>query len=148
MQTTAEADASWAADLFVSDTGELCGFRIIIAGRRSYLRVNGEGHQGPEYRDHPNRSDDPNPDRSSVMTNTKTLMLAAVAALSLGVGTAMAQESAGGYIAGPFEQRELLIKSHHAATAPTVTAEPQYGSSDRAGTTTWPVLQGADGNGG
>jgi hypothetical protein len=81
------------------------------------------------------------------MTNAKTLMLAAVAALSLGVGTAMAQESAGGYIAGPFEQRELLIQSRHAAAAP-VNAEPQYGSSDRTSTTTWPVLQGADGNGG
>jgi hypothetical protein len=82
------------------------------------------------------------------MTNTKSLMLAAVAALSLGVGTAMAQESAGGYIAGPFEQRELLIKSHHTAAAPITNGESQYGSSDRASATTWPVLQGADGNGG
>src|SRR6478736_1550263 len=36
------------------------------------------------------------------MTNTKSLMLAAVAALSLGLGSAMAQESVGGAAAGRF----------------------------------------------
>ena len=41
------------------------------------------------------------------MTNFKSFMLAAVAALSLGVGSAMAQESAGGVNAGSFETRQL-----------------------------------------
>jgi len=94
------------------------------------------------------------------MKTTKILALAALAALSLGVGTAMAQESAGGYIASPFEQRELLAQSHAygdrvtaalAAPSAAANAAPQYGSSDSTSTTTttaWPVLQGGDGSGG
>jgi hypothetical protein len=39
------------------------------------------------------------------MTNIKTLTLAAVTALSLGFGTAMAQESSGAV--GPYERAEL-----------------------------------------
>ena len=46
------------------------------------------------------------------MTNFKSLMLAAVAALSLGVGSAMAQESAGGVNAGPWETMELNNALH------------------------------------
>ena len=41
------------------------------------------------------------------MTNIKTLTLAAVTALSLGFGTAMAQESAGGVGFGPWETEQL-----------------------------------------
>jgi hypothetical protein len=89
------------------------------------------------------------------MKSTKTLMLAALTVMSLGIGTAMAQESAGGYIAGPFEQRELLAQSHAygdqvatALAAPGANAAPQYGSSDRASTTNWTVLEGGDGTGG
>jgi hypothetical protein len=87
------------------------------------------------------------------MTTTKTLVLAALTALSLGAGTAMAQESGGGYIAGPSEQRSLLAQSQaygtqvKAALATHANA-PQYGSSDRTSVTTWPALQGGDGSGG
>jgi threonine/homoserine efflux transporter RhtA len=41
------------------------------------------------------------------MTNIKTLTLAAVTALSLGLGTAMAQESGGGV--GPWETEQLRM---------------------------------------
>ena len=79
------------------------------------------------------------------MTNTKTLMLAAVAALSIGVSGAMAQESAGGF-----------ISDHPAAySAPTyrqapLSAQPQAGSSDveQAPVVQQPALYGAAGNGG
>jgi hypothetical protein len=90
------------------------------------------------------------------MKTTRTLMLATVAALSLGAGVAMAQESGGGYIAGPNEQRELLAQSRdygaqvaRAMGAPTSTTT-QYGSSDRPSTSVsnWPALQGGDGSGG
>jgi hypothetical protein len=89
-------------------------------------------------------------DRSSVMTNTKSLILAAAAALSVGLGTvAMAQESAGGYIAGPFEQQRLLNLGRHSLAAPAVNAAPQFGAADRTSTiSSWPVLEGGDGAGG
>jgi hypothetical protein len=89
-------------------------------------------------------------DRSSAMTNTKSFMLAAVATLSLGLGTAaMAQESAGGYIAGPFEQQRLLNTSRHSLAAPGANPAPQFGSSDRVSPiSSWPALQGGDGAGG
>ena len=70
------------------------------------------------------------------MTNLKTLTLAAVTALSLGLGTAMAQESGGGV--GPWETEQLRkALSHHGAA---LTAQPQAGSSDvdRARTPTYP----------
>lgn len=81
------------------------------------------------------------------MTKTKSLMLAALATLSLGIGTAaMAQESAGGYIAGPSEQQQLLTTSHHSFAAPVANAAPQYGSSDvTTPVSNWPALQGGDG---
>jgi hypothetical protein len=85
-------------------------------------------------------------DRSSAMTNTKSLMLAAVAALSLGFGTAvMAQDSA-----FFLEQDQQL----HGRTAPltvqpSVKGAPEFGSADRASTiSSWPALQGGDGAGG
>ena len=83
------------------------------------------------------------------MTTTKSLMLAALAALSLGVGSAMAQESAGGVGFGPYETSQLnKILAQQAAAAKAHV--PQYGSSDTTKTTYWPtpVLQGGDGNGG
>jgi hypothetical protein len=87
------------------------------------------------------------------MTTTKTLMLAALTALSLGAGTATAQESGGGYIAGPSEQRSLLAQSQvHRAQVKSALAThadaTQYGSSDRTSVTDWPALQGGDGSGG
>jgi hypothetical protein len=86
------------------------------------------------------------------MNTIKTLILAAVTALSLGAGAAMAQESAGGYIAGPFEQQELLNNSR--AVTPGATrvhagvsnVAPQYGSADRSNVSSWPVLEGGDGS--
>ena len=85
------------------------------------------------------------------MTNLKSLMLATVAALSVGVGSAMAQESAGGVNAGPFEtlqlERALGAGSHLAP----LMAQPQAGSSDveQYRTPVYPqqTLIGADGNG-
>ena len=80
------------------------------------------------------------------MTNFKTLTLAAVTALSLGLGTAMAQESAGGVGFGPYETQQLeraLSGMHHAA--------PQAGSSDadqiRTPVSPQQTLFGQDGNG-
>ena len=80
------------------------------------------------------------------MTNTKSLMLAAVAALSLGLGAvAMAQDSA-----FFLEQDQQL----HGRTAPltvqpSVKGAPQSGSADRSDAiSSWPVLQGGDGAGG
>jgi hypothetical protein len=83
----------------------------------------------------------------------KTLILATFAALSLGVGAATAQESAGGYIAGPYEAQQPAVTlkattSHTSGpgvTAPRVTT--LYGSSNRTPISDWPVLQGSDGNG-
>jgi len=76
------------------------------------------------------------------MSNMKTLMLAAVAALSLGAGTAMAQESADG---------AFLLNEWGKAPAPhQVAPAPQAGSSDaehdRAPIYPQPTLLGADGN--
>jgi hypothetical protein len=83
------------------------------------------------------------------MTNIKTLTLAAVAALSLGIGTAMAQESSGAV--GPYERLQLeraLSGIHHASP---VTSLPQAGSSDfdqiRAPVYPQQTLFGQDGNG-
>jgi hypothetical protein len=85
------------------------------------------------------------------MTNFKSLMLAAVAALSLGVGSAMAQESAGGVNAGPFETLELHNALGANRYASPLTAQPQAGSSDvdqyRTPVLPQQSLIGADGNG-
>jgi hypothetical protein len=83
------------------------------------------------------------------MTNIKVLTLAAVAALSLGIGTAMAQESSGAV--GPYETLQLeraLSGMRHAAP---VMADPEAGSSDfdqiRAPVYPQQTLFGQDGNG-
>ena len=83
------------------------------------------------------------------MTNITTLTLAAVTALSLGFGTAMSQESAGGVGFGPWETLQLekaLSGMHHAAPY-----QPQAGSSDvdqfRAPVSPQQPLFGQDGNG-
>ncbi len=85
------------------------------------------------------------------MTNFKSLMLAAAAALSLGVGSAMAQESAGGVNAGPFETRQLERALGAGQQVVPMTAQPQAGSSDveqyRAPVFPQQTLIGADGNG-
>jgi hypothetical protein len=76
-------------------------------------------------------------------------MLAALAALSLGVGTAMAQESAGGVNAGPYETAQLtkMLAAQHAAALAASNHTPQYGSADRP-VYPVPTLQGGDGSGG
>jgi hypothetical protein len=83
------------------------------------------------------------------MNNLKTLTLAAVTALSLGFGTAMAQESAGGVGFGPWETQQLekaLSGMHHASPL-----APQAGSSDvdqiRTPASSQQPLLGQDGNG-
>jgi hypothetical protein len=87
------------------------------------------------------------------MTSTKTLVLAAVTALSLGVGTAMAQESAGGVNGGPNETalfNKALARQARPSAAPTDAAPPnvpQYGSSDRSNVSMWWGLAGRDGGG-
>ena len=90
------------------------------------------------------------------MKTTKTLMLAAVAAMSIGIGAAMAQESAGGVDAMPYETMQLNLANQAAANAANSQAAynaahaPQYGSSDATTARIVPVptLLGADGNGG
>jgi hypothetical protein len=82
----------------------------------------------------------------------KTLMLAALTVLSLGIGTAMAQESAGGVNAGPYETMQLnqmLAQQAAAAIARAGTPAnraPQFGSSDRTSTTSYSVFQGGEGS--
>jgi hypothetical protein len=84
------------------------------------------------------------------MKTMKPLILAALTALSLGVGTAMAQESGGS--AGPYETAQLkkmLAPQAATATARTdaaPTSVPRYGSSDRADVNNWWGLAGRDGN--
>ena len=58
------------------------------------------------------------------MTNTKTLMLAAVAALSLGAGAAMAQESPSGFTPGSAEL--LLPSERNPAAFPGYAVSPSY----------------------
>lgn len=89
------------------------------------------------------------------MKTTKSLMLATVAALSLGVGAAMAQESAGGFIAGSSELQPTApapapartVQASRAPAASVSDVTPQYGSSDRASVSNWPALEGGDGGG-
>jgi hypothetical protein len=65
------------------------------------------------------------------MTNTKTFILAALTALSLGAGTAMAQDSAF------FTEQARQMRTSPAfgqavpMTAHAANTAPQYGSSDR-----------------
>jgi hypothetical protein len=64
------------------------------------------------------------------MTNTKTLMLAAVAALTLGVGTAMAQEGGNGDALTPYWTLQRQADTLHRAEARN-PALIQSGSSDQ-----------------
>ena len=80
------------------------------------------------------------------MTTMKTFALAAVAALSLGVGTAMAQESADGAF---LLNQQTTAPAQQAAPA---MAQPQAGSSDveqnRAPLYQQQYLLGSDGGNG
>jgi hypothetical protein len=82
------------------------------------------------------------------MTNSKTLILAAAAALSLGVGTAMAQESADGAFLLQLPWHGSAPARHQAAPA---VSQPQAGSSDveriRAPIHLQQTLEGGDGPG-
>ena len=81
------------------------------------------------------------------MNSTKTLMLAAAAVLSIGVGGAMAQESAGGFIAdNPNAIPAATATYRHVS----MNAQPQAGSSDveQAPLVQQPALYGGAGNGG
>jgi hypothetical protein len=60
------------------------------------------------------------------MKTTKTLMLAAVAALSLGVGSAMAQDGSG----GSFPDYQTLRLQNQAVRAPASVMPVQSGASD------------------
>jgi hypothetical protein len=84
------------------------------------------------------------------MNSTKTLILAAFAVMSVGMGAAMAQESAGGVNAGPYETQQLakLTQILVAKAAATPHRALQYGSSDFSNIGNSPVLQGGDGTGG
>jgi hypothetical protein len=90
------------------------------------------------------------------MTTTKTLLLAGFAALSLGVGAAMAQESPGDGYVSPYQMQQLpasravpaAMQAGHAAATPASDLPVQYGSSDHASVNDWQVLQGGDGVGG
>lgn len=79
--------------------------------------------------------------------NTKKLILAAVAAMSVGMGSAMAQESAGGVNAMPYQTQELAkLNQVLMSKAATTRHEPQFGSSDYNKTAPLTqVLQGSDG---
>jgi len=62
------------------------------------------------------------------MTNIKTLMLAAAAALSLGAGTAVAQDSA--FFTEQAQQWPHAATSQVRGQAVPMTMQPQAGSSD------------------
>ena len=80
------------------------------------------------------------------MNTTRTLLLAGFAALSLGAASAMAQESAGGFILGPYDQQNTTRTAPaRSGTVLNLHQAPQYGSADHRVTTDWPVLQGGDG---
>jgi hypothetical protein len=81
------------------------------------------------------------------MNTTKTLILAAFAAMSVGMGAAMAQENAGGD--GSYEARELarLNRVLMSKVATPLHHEPQAGSSDYSTANNSTVLLGGDGNG-
>jgi hypothetical protein len=78
-----------------------------------------------------------------IMRNTKTLALAALTALSLGVGAAMAQESPGGFIsdypAGEPGSARAMPRTMH--------AQPQAGASDVERQSPEAPLYGAAGTG-
>jgi hypothetical protein len=63
------------------------------------------------------------------MNTAKTLMLAALAAMSLGVGTAMAQDG-GGSMTPANDYWTLQQRALYAHRAPVVSPQVQSGSSD------------------
>jgi hypothetical protein len=82
------------------------------------------------------------------MNTTKTLLLAAFTAISVGMGAAMAQETPGGVGFGPYETEQLAkLTRAFEAKAAAQRQQPQYGSSDVRAMTIAPVLQGGDGGG-
>jgi hypothetical protein len=64
------------------------------------------------------------------MTTTKTLMLAALAALSLGVNAAMAQEGGGPSMIPANDYWTLQQRALYAHQTPVVSPQVQSGSSD------------------
>jgi hypothetical protein len=64
------------------------------------------------------------------MTTTKTLMLAALAAMSLGVGTAVAQEGGGPSMIPANDYWTLQQRALYAHQTPAVSPQVQSGSSD------------------
>jgi hypothetical protein len=84
------------------------------------------------------------------MTNTKTFVLAAVAALSLGIGTAMAQDSA--FFTEQGQQMLGTTVAPAYSHGRAVIGEPQSGSADVDQSRSQPVeqapLYGAAGTGG
>ena len=90
------------------------------------------------------------------MKITKSLMLATIAALSLGAGVAMAQESPGGGFANSYEEQQLAavrLAMINPATGAVVYAAPDrhvttlFGSSAPTNMSDGSALQGGDGNG-
>jgi hypothetical protein len=78
----------------------------------------------------------------NIMRNTKTLALAVLTVLSLGVGAAMAQESAGGFIS------DHPAGEPGSARAPkAMHAQPQAGASDVERQSLEAPLYGAAGTG-
>ena len=71
------------------------------------------------------------------MTHTKTLMLAGLTALSLGVGTAMAQEGGSTYPVAPDYWAPSSIAARQAEAAGT--SRVQSGSSDATPTHSWAI---------
>jgi hypothetical protein len=72
--------------------------------------------------------------RSSIMSTTKTLLLAGFAAVSLGVGQAMAQDGGGAvsdYWAGVYRAQAAQAAANANKGVTTVQpAAPQFGASD------------------
>ena len=64
------------------------------------------------------------------MMTTKTLMLAALAAMSLGAGTAMAQEGGSSFMPGPDDYWTLHQRALYAHQTPAVAPRVPSGSSD------------------
>jgi hypothetical protein len=77
-----------------------------------------------------------------IMRNTKAFALAALTVLSLGVGAAMAQESAGGFISDYPAGEPVTGRTPNA-----MHAQPQAGASDVEGRSLEAPLYGAAGTG-
>ena len=64
------------------------------------------------------------------MTTTKTLILAALAAISLGAGTAMAQEGGSSLMPGPNDYWTVQQRAVFAHQTPAMSPQVQSGASD------------------